>query len=225
MLFKLAVKNIQRSLRDYAIYFYTLVIGVAIFYSFNSITSQKSLQELTGTRGQTASTLTMLTSGLSIFVAVVLGLLIVYASSFLMKRRSREFAVYMMLGMGKGKVSAILLIETVLTGLVSLIAGLFIGMGISQLMGILTIKLFQVDMSAYSFTVSVKDILKTIAFFLIMYLITMAFNSLVVGKMKLIDLLQSDKKTETIKLKNPILGVIIFVLGVLILGLQFWTIK
>ena len=93
MLFKLAVKNIQRSLRDYAIYFYTLVIGVAIFYSFNSITSQKSLQELTGTRGQTASTLTMLTSGLSIFVAVVLGLLIVYASSFLMKRRSREFAV------------------------------------------------------------------------------------------------------------------------------------
>jgi predicted metalloendopeptidase len=223
MLFKLAVKNIQRSLRDYAIYFYTLVIGVAIFYSFNSITSQKSLQELTGTRGQTASTLTMLTSGLSIFVAVVLGLLIVYASSFLMKRRSREFAVYMMLGMGKGKVSAILLIETVLTGLVSLIAGLFIGMGISQLMGILTIKLFQVDMSAYSFTVSVKDILKTIAFFLIMYLVTMAFNSLVVGKMKLIDLLQSDKKTETIKLKNPILGVIIFVLGVLILGFSYYS--
>ena len=55
MLFKLAVKNIKNSLRDYAIYFYTLVIGVAIFYSFNSITSQKSLQELTGSRGQTAN--------------------------------------------------------------------------------------------------------------------------------------------------------------------------
>ncbi|MBQ3790838.1 MAG: FtsX-like permease family protein [Lachnospiraceae bacterium] len=223
MLFKLAVKNIKNSLRDYAIYFYTLVIGVAIFYSFNSVTSQKSLQELTGSRGQTASTLGMLTSGLSIFVAIVLGLLIVYASSFLMKRRSREFAVYMMLGMGKGKVSAILLIETVLTGLVSLIAGLMIGMGVSQLMGILTIKLFQVDMSAYRFTVSVRDILKTIGFFLVMYLVTMIFNSLVVGKMKLIDLLQSEKKTETIRLRNPVLCVVIFVAGAVMLGLTYYT--
>ena len=223
MLFKLAAKNIKNSLRDYAIYFYTLVIGVAIFYSFNSVTSQKALQELTGSRGQTASTLNMLTSGLSVFVAIVLGLLIVYASSFLMKRRSREFAVYMMLGMGKGRVSAILLIETVLTGLVSLIAGLFIGMGISQLMGILTIKLFQVDMSAYSFTVSLKDLLKTIGFFLVMYLVTMVFNSFVVGKMKLIDLLQSEKKTETIKRRNPILCIVMFVFGAVILGFTYYT--
>ena len=140
-----------------------------------------------------------------------------------MKRRSREFAVYMMLGMGKGKVSAILLIETVLTGLVSLIAGLMIGMGVSQLMGILTIKLFQVDMSAYRFTVSVRDILKTIGFFLVMYLVTMIFNSLVVGKMKLIDLLQSEKKTETIRLRNPVLCVVIFVAGAVMLGLTYYT--
>ena len=223
MLLKLAVKNIRSSLRDYAIYFYTLVIGVAIFYSFNSVTSQRSLQELTGSRGQTANTLNMLTSGLSVFVAIVLGLLIVYASNFLMKRRSREFAVYIMLGMSKGRVSAILLIETVLTGFVSLIAGLFIGMGISQLMGILTIKLFQVDMSAYSFTVSPKDIFKTIAFFLVMYLVTMIFNSLVVGKMKLIDLIQSEKKTETVKLRNPVLGVIIFAAGVVMLVASYYT--
>ena len=176
-----------------------------------------------GQRGQTASTLNMLTSGLSIFVAVVLGLLIVYASNFLMKRRSREFAVYIMLGMGKLRVSAILLLETVLTGLVSLVAGLFIGMGVSQLMGILTIKLFQVDMSAYSFSVSGKDILKTIAFFLIMYLVTMAFNSFVVGKMKLIDLLQSDKKTERIKLRNPIIALVFFVIGAGMLVFSYYT--
>ena len=225
MLFKLAVKNIKNSLRDYAIYFYTLIIGVAIFYSFNSVTSQRSLRELTGSRGQTASTLNTITSGLSIFVAIVLGLLIVYASSFLMKRRSREFAVYMMLGMGKGKVSAILLIETVLTGLVSLVAGLFIGVGISQLMGILTIKLFQVDMSGYSFTVSPKDILKTILFFLIMYLVTMAFNSIAVGKMKLIDLIQSEKKTETVKLRNPVVGAIVFIISVVILGVTYYMLR
>ena len=225
MLFKLAVKNIKNSLRDYAIYFYTLVIGVAIFYSFNSITSQKSLQELAGTRGQTANALNALTSGLSVFVAIVLGLLIVYASSFLMKRRSREFAVYMMLGMGKGKVSAILLIETILTGLVSMVAGLFIGMGVSQLMGILTIKLFQVDMTAYSFTVSPKAILKTIVFFIVMYLVTMAFNSVVVGKMKLIDLMQSEKKTETIKLRNPIVCIIVFIISLVILGATYYILS
>ena len=108
MLFKISVNNIRKSIRDYAIYFFTLVIGVAIFYVFNSMETQTAFLSVSSdTREMIKMIMTML-SGVSVFVSIVLGLLIVYASRFLMKRRGREFSVYLMLGMGKGKISVIL---------------------------------------------------------------------------------------------------------------------
>ena len=108
-----------------------------------------------------------------------------------MKRRNKEFALYMTLGMSKGKISAILLTETILIGIGSLFVGLLIGIGLSQLMSALTASLFEVDMTAYQFTISSEAIVKTVVYFAVMYLVVMLFNSAVITRMKLIDLLQS----------------------------------
>ena len=137
MLFKLSLSNIRKSLRDYAIYFFTLIIGVSVFYVFNAIGGQAAMMEVSKNRGDIIELLTSLLSGVSVFVAGVLGLLIIYASRFLMKRRNKEFALYMMLGMGKGKISAILLMETIIIGIGSLGVGLIVGIGLSQLMSAL----------------------------------------------------------------------------------------
>ena len=136
MLFKLSLSNIRKSLRDYAIYFFTLIIGVSVFYVFNAIGGQAAMMEVSKNRGDIIELLTSLLSGVSVFVAGVLGLLIIYASRFLMKRRNKEFALYMMLGMGKGKISAILLMETIIIGIGSLGVGLIVGIGLSQLMSL-----------------------------------------------------------------------------------------
>ena len=121
MLFKLSVKNIQKSIKDYAIYFFTLIVGVAIFYVFNSIETQTVLLDVTATTRELIKVMTNMLSGVSVFVSFVLGFLIIYASRFLMKRRNKEFAVYLVLGMGKRRISMILFIETLLIVIISIL--------------------------------------------------------------------------------------------------------
>lgn len=222
MLFKLSLSNIRNSLRDYAIYFFTLIIGVSVFYVFNAIGGQAAMMEVSESRSDIIDLLASMLSGVSVFVAGVLGLLIVYASRFLMKRRNKEFALYMMLGMGKGKISAILLMETIIIGIGSLGAGLIVGVGLSQLMSALVANLFEADMTVYKFSISGEAIVKTILYFAVMYLVVMIFNSAVVTKMKLIDLIQSGKRSEQIKLKNPRLCVLIFLFAAALLGYAYY---
>ena len=224
MLCKLSFSNIRRSLRDYAIYFFTLMIGVAVFYVFNAISDQAAMTRVDADTREIVRMLGIAISSTSVFVAGVLGLLIVYASRFLMKRRNSEFALYLMLGMTKGKISAILLLETFLIGIGSLAAGLFLGVGLSQVMSALVVSLFEADMSAYHFMVSGGAILKTIIYFAVMYVVVMLLNSVVVSRFKLIDLMQSGKKSEQIKLKNPWVCVIVFVLAAVMLGIAYYMV-
>lgn len=214
MLFKLSLGNLRKSMRDYAIYFFTMIIGVSIFYVFNAIGTQTSFLKISKDTRDIIELLKTMLSGVSVFVSVTLGLLIVYASRFLMKRRNKEFALYLLLGLGKGKISAILLIETIFIGLISLAAGLVIGIGLSQLMSALVANLFEADMTDYTFTVSGEAILKTIVYFGIIYIVVMLFNSFMIGKCRLIDLIQSGRKSEKLKLKNPVLCVILFLISV-----------
>lgn len=224
MLFKLSLSNIRKSLRDYAIYFFTLIIGVSVFYVFNAVSSQVAMTVIHTDSREIARILQMGLSAMSVFVAGVLGFLIVYASRFLMKRRNKEFALYLMLGMSKGKISAILLLETVIIGIGSLGVGLLLGVGLSQIMSTLVVSMFEADMTRYSFMVSGDAILATVLCFAVMYLVVMIFNSVVISRFKLIDLIQSGKKSERIKLKNPRLCIIIFLLAVAALGYAYYQV-
>lgn len=224
MLFKLSLSNIRKSLRDYAIYFVTLVIGVAVFYVFNAIGDQAVYMQVSKSRDDIIELLTNTLAGISVFVAVLLGLIIVYANRFLMKRRNMEFALYLMLGMGKGKISAILFIETLLIGTGSIVVGLLIGIGLSQLMSVLVANFFEADMSSYSFSISNEAIIKTILYFLVMYIVVIFFNSITINHFKLIDLIQSGKKSEKVRLKNPILCIIIFIVSSAVLAYAYYRV-
>ncbi|MDE6781674.1 MAG: ABC transporter permease [Ruminococcus sp.] len=222
MLFKLSVSNIRKSFRDYAVYFFTLIIGVSVFYVFNAIGEQTAFLNISQSRNDIIGLLKQMLSGVSVFVAFVLGLLIVYASRFLMKRRNKEFALYLILGMSKGRISAILLIETIIIGLGSLVVGLCIGVGLSQLMSTLVANLFEADMTEYKFIISNEAIAKTAVYFGIMYIIVMIFNSFMISKCKLINLLQSGKKSEKLRLRNPVFCVIVFIISACVLGYDYY---
>ena len=221
---KLAFRNIKKSFKDYAIYFFTLILGVAIFYVFNSIESQTVLLDITESTYDIIDTLSNMLSGASVFVAFILGFLIIYASRFLMKRRNKEFGIYMLLGMSKRKISMILFFETILIGIISLAIGLGLGVALSQLMSMLVANMFEADMTRYEFIFSSEACLKTLIYFGIMYVIVMLFNVINVGKCKLIDLIQTSKKSETVKMKNPMLCTIVFILSVIALGYAYWLV-
>lgn len=222
MLFKLSFKNIKKSFKDYAIYFLTLVLGVAIFYVFNSMDSQEAMLELNEGEKDIIDLMNEFLGGVSIFVAIVLGFLIIYASRFLIKRRKKEFGIYLTLGMSKKDVSKILLMETFFIGLISLVAGLFIGIIASQFMSIVVANLFEADMSKFTFVFSKIATVKTIIYYVIIYLIVMIFNVFAVSKYKLIDLFNASKKGEKIKVRNLCLSVFIFLLAVVILGIAYY---
>ena len=224
MLFKLSIKNIQKSIKDYAIYFLTLVLGVAIFYVFNSIESQTVMMKVSSNTLEIINLMNQLLSSVSVFISFILGFLIIYASRFLIKRRNKEFGIYLTLGMSKRKISLILFFETLIIGILSLGVGLLIGFFLSELMSLLVANLFEADMTNFKFIFSTSAALKCLLYFGIMYLIVMIFNTISVSKCKLIDLINSSKKEEKIKLKNPILCVIIFIIACAMLIYSYYSV-
>lgn len=224
MLFKLSLKNISKSIKDYAIYFFTLILGVAIFYVFNAIDDQSVMMKVSSTTAEIIKLMTNVLSGVSVFVSIVLAFLIVYASRFLIKRRNKEFGVYLTLGMSKKKISLILFIETLIIGIVSLVVGLGIGFLLSQLMSILVANMFEADLTRFQFVFSTNACIKTLIYFSIMYFVVMIFNTINISKCKLIDLMHSNKKSEKIKLKNPLFCTIVFIISCIALGFAYYQV-
>lgn len=211
---KIAFKNVKKSFKDYTIYFFTLMLAVCIFYTFNSIESQKAMSELTSSGESYVEILSKVISYVSVFIAFILGSLILYANNFLVKKRNKELGIYMTLGMSKNKISKILILETIIVGILSLISGLILGLIFSQGLSILVVKLFGLKMSTYSFVISGKAMIKTVLYFGIMFLLVMIFNSFVISKYKIIDLLTVGRKTEEVKFKSNIVYLITFILCV-----------
>lgn len=224
MLFKLSLKNIRKSIKDYAIYFFTLILGVAIFYIFNALDSQTVMLDVTENTHDLIDLMMQLLSGVSVFVSFILGFLIIYASRFLIKRRSKEFGIYLTLGMSKRKISLILFLETLIIGILSLAVGLGIGVALSQVMSLVVANMFEANLTKFAFVFSAEACAKTAIYFSIMYLIVMVFNTIVVSRCKLIDLLDGAKKSEKIKLKNPILCVLVFIVAAVVLGRAYYIV-
>ena len=224
MLFKLSIKNMKKSFKDYAIYFLTLVLGVAIFYMFNSLDTQQAMLDVSTSTREIIKLMIGMLNIVSVFVAVTLGLLIAYANNFLINRRKKEFGIYMTLGMGKRQISKIILFETILVGIVSLVCGIVIGVFASQFMSVLVAKLFEADMSKFTFVFSREACIKTCIYFAIMYLAVMIFNTITISRYKLINLLTAIKKNEKVKMKNPFISILIFLIAAGILGFCYYKV-
>ena len=222
MLFKLSIKNMQKSIKDYAIYFLTLVLGVSIFYMFNSLDSQQAMLQVSQSQKEIIKLMISMLGMVSVFVAIILGLLIVYANNFLINRRKKEFGIYMTLGMGKRQISKIILLETIFVGIISLAVGLIIGIFASQFMSIIVAKMFEANMSEFKFVFSTDACIKTCIYFGVMYIAVMFFNTMTVSRYKLINLLNAIKKNEEIKMRNPIISILVFLISTSILGYAYW---
>ena len=221
---KIAINNVKKGFKDYTIYFLTIAFAVCIFYSFNSIESQKALLDMNKNQAEYMSLVTTLISYVSVFVSFILGGLILYANNFLIKKRKKELGIYMTLGMSKRKISKILLSETLIVGVLSLIAGLLLGLVVSQGLSLFTAKLFDVGMTEFKFIISSSAILKTVLYFALIFGVLMIFNTRIIAKYKLIDMLTAARKSEDIKIKNPIISSIIFISGIIILGTAYYLV-
>lgn len=224
MYFKIALHNVKKSLKDYTIYFLTLTFGICLFYLFNSIHSQQALLEMNESQRKMIELIQTMISGISIFVAVILGLLIIYANQYLMKRRHKEMGIYLLLGMEKRQVSRILILETLLIGIFALAAGLAAGIFLAQGFSILTARMFAVEMKEFQFVFSQEAFLQTILYFVIIFVIVMLFNSISISKYKIIDLIHAGKKNQKLRLKSLWQSIVIFVISIACIGFGYHNI-
>lgn len=223
MLAKLAFRNVRRAGRDYAIYFITIALGVSLFYAFNAVHSQTVLFDaLSADSIRMITLLNMLIGMFSVVVTVVLGFLVVYASRFLIRRRRREFGTYLLLGMSAGRVSRVLLYETILVGLGSLAAGLALGIAISQGLSFATAALMGTTMTKYRFIVSGDAILFTILCFAAIFAVSALVDVVYIRRCKLISLLSTRETNEHGSVERIPLRVAGFIAAVALLACAYW---
>ena len=221
MFYKLAVRNVRQSLRNYLLYFLTLTFGVCVFYVFNSIEAQQAMLYISTSTREMMKTLTQLMGIVSIFVSVILGLLIVGANNFLIRRRKKELGIYLLMGMTRSRVARILVTETLIIGIFSLAVGLLGGILASQWLSVFTARLFDADMTSYTFIFSLAAFLKTILYFGLIFIIVMAFSTIAISRYKLIDLINAGRQNEKPRLRRPWLTLLLFLLSLACLGTAY----
>jgi putative ABC transport system permease protein len=221
---KIAVGNVRKSIKDYAIYFLTIAFGVCIFYIFNSIESQQVMMNPSEDQKLALNLLGRFMDMFSVFISAVLCFLIIYANGFLIKRRKKEFGIYMILGMEKSSISRILVMETVLVGFAGLVAGMLLGVFVSQGMALVTASLMGSEIGEYHFVFSLATVIKTALYFGLTFLFTLAFNVVTVNKQRLIELLNSSRRNE--RFTPPRIGrsIVIFIGAILCLGEAYYLI-
>ena len=219
MFYNLALKNVLRSLKDYTIYFLTLSFGVCIFYVFNSMDSQQVMLDFTSQQSSMVSFMLRTVEIVSIIVAVVLAGLILYANNFLLRRRKKEFGLYLMMGVQRSRIALMLLVETLIIGVLSLIAGLALGLLLSQMLSVVASKLYHVEVVNYHFVISVSSLLKTMQNFAVIFLVVGLLNMVSISKAKLIELLQANRRNEgTFIMRHLWISVLLFLLSAALLG-------
>lgn len=226
MLFKLAVRNIRRSVKDYAIYFVTLLVAITVFYAFNSISDQQIMHEISESNKSNMVEFTnFMMSIFSTIVALVLGFLVIYANQLLIRRRKREFGMYFTLGMKPGQVSRIILYETILVGLVSLAVGLALGVLVSQLLSFATAGIFGIPMPDYQFTFSMGAFIMTLICVAAIYVVVAVFNVFSIRRCKLIDLINAEAKNQKVAVRNPWVCLALFIVSLIMLGIGYWQLE
>ena len=226
MLVKVALRNIRRSVKDYAIYFITLLMAVTLFYAFNSISEQHVMTEINESSHMDVSTfVNEMISIFSCIIAFVLAFLVIYANSLLIRRRKREFGMYFMLGMKPIQVSRIIVYETVLVGVISLALGLGLGVVVSQLLSFATAAIFGIAMPDYQFSFSMDAFIMTLVCFCVIFLVVAVFNVVSIRRCKLIDLMNADSKSEKVVIRNPWLCLVLFIVSLGVLAAAYWQLQ
>ena len=220
MLCKLAWGNVRRAGRDYLVYLLTLTLGVTVFYAFNTISMQVDIAGID--EEGLAQFMGSLLGNLTYFLAGVMAFLMVYANNFIMKRRKKEFGLYQVLGMGRGRVATIMALETVIVSVGAFVAGIVLGVGLSQLMTFFTASLFKTQIANFHFFFSVHAFSLTLACMLVMFVLTLLLNLRAVRRTKLIELMGAERRNESIKTRNPWISIAIFTVGVLLVGVAYY---
>jgi len=212
MLGKLSFRNAKRQAKDYCIYFITVIISVALMFSFNSIATSNDISELSSYMASFSKAI----SGISILIVLVMAWLINYCMRFILEKRSKEFGTYQILGIEKKSISNIFTLENIMIGGIAFIIGIALGTFIYQILTSIIMNLFN---QPYQIEISfnIKAVGMTAIYFFGIFALVLLNCRRKIKKTKVYDLLYANKKNENNMIKNAKGNVILFTLSIALL--------
>ncbi|MGN4668776.1 FtsX-like permease family protein [Bacillus cereus group sp. MYBK234-1] len=215
MLFKLSMSGLKSKLKDYIVLLVGLVMSISIFYMFQTLALNKSFLE---SNAMINSIGVVFQTG-SVLLGIITFFYILYANSFLLSLRQKEFGMYMMLGAKKHKITVLMFLETIMIGIASLAIGITVGVGLAQGIGKLLMK--QLDFTASGYQgFYVPSIALTCVFFFILFLLSAIMNSIKLSRISVLQLIHADASAERTMIKGKWTGVIA-ILAIILLGIGY----
>ena len=212
MLGKLSFRNAKRQAKDYCIYFITVIISVALMFSFNSIATSNDISELSFYMAFFSKAI----SGISILIVLVMAWLINYCMRFMLEKRSKEFGTYQILGIEKKSISNIFTLENIMIGGIAFIIGIALGTFLYQIFTSIIMNLFNQPYQI-KISFSIKAVGMTAIYFFGIFALVLLNCRRKIKKTKVYDLLYANKKNENNMIKNAKGNVILFTLSIALL--------
>ena len=214
MLFKLAISNAKRSIKDYLIYVVTITIAFSLMFSFNLISNSKDILEL----ADMMKNFRIAVVFVSLIVCFVLGFLINYMIKFIFKRRSKEFGLYLLLGIKKKDISKMFILENLILGFISLVLSFFVGILLSTIISSIILNIFNAPYLVKLPTDYLVPFSLSLGYFLLIYIVVLFLTKRRIKRLKIHDLLYYDsinEKNRTTKNKSIIsfINSLIFIIG------------
>ncbi len=220
MLSKLAFRNVKRSIKDYIIYLITITISFSLIFALNLVSSSEAVIELS----KGLDTFAYLLYGINTIVILVISYLINYTTRFMFQKRSKEFGMYMLLGIKKKKIAKMFLLENLLIGLIALVIAIPIGFIASQFMSMVIVSLLGLPQAIF-IELNLASIGLLALYFAIIYILVLFRANRRMKKISIHELLYLEKQNEEKIMKKKKHRTIIFIISVIlgILGLYIWN--
>ncbi len=220
MLGKLSFRNAKRQAKDYVIYFITIVMAVALLFSFNSIAASSDIAELSSTMKNFSKAI----MGIDVIIVFVMVWLINYTMKFMLEKRSKEFGTYQILGIEKRDIANLFTIENLLIGILAFMVGTGVGIFLYQIFTSIIMNLFA---QAYQISIVFSwEAVKTTAIcFFVMFVLVLLNSRQKIKKTKVYDLLYADKQNENNRIKNTKGNRVIFILSIILLLTGLWVLN
>ncbi|MGX6443811.1 FtsX-like permease family protein [Neobacillus sp. K501] len=190
-LLDLSWRNVKRNFRLYTIYFISMLVGVVIYFTFSGLTFNKDVVEAI----QNKENYKMVISIASVIVFMFIVFFILYANSFFMKQRKKEFGMYLLYGMKERQVAAMVFFETLFLSAISVSSGILIGGLLSKFFGAVLMNLMHYN-EDISFAFPLEAIVSTILLFALLIGIITIQSYLSVRRVQLVELFHAKEKMD-----------------------------
>lgn len=220
MLFKLSLRNAKRQAKDYIIYFCTMVLIIALLFSFTALMFSDDIMQLSQLMKEFKTAIIFV----NVFVVIVMGFLMNYIMKFMLAKRSKEFGIYSILGIEKKQISHIYVLENLIIGVIALILGIAIGMLLYQLFTAIIMNLFE-QTYAVHMPIKIETILLTIVYFCVIFVLVLYKSNRKIRKTKDYDLLYAERKNENSKLKKKRGNIFVFCVACVLCVIAFFILQ